>query len=96
MCHRSDFFCQIVSASDGDQITEESIFRLAVHPEGLFKHSPPKAKRVLILNQTDNEARRQQAKEIARLIHHFKGNTIPVLATSFDPQEYQLIWSEAL
>lgn len=99
--HRSQLFCQITGTSEGELITAEKIVKLVIHPEGLFKSAPMGAKRVLLLNQTDSERRRQQAKNIASGIrqsndHSAGKNPIQVLATSFDPFKYQLVWSEIL
>ena len=96
--HRSALFCQLTGMQAGQRISEESVARLIAHPKGLFQYTPAKAKRVLLLNQADDERRRQQAAEIAALLEKDpeKSRIDYILATSFDSSTYELIWSDGL
>ncbi len=96
--HRSALFCELTGKQAGQRICEKSVAELIAHPQGLFQYTPKEAKRLLLLNQADDDRRRQQAAEIAALLRkkHEKRRIDYMLATSFDPANYELIWSEGL
>lgn len=65
---RSQQFARITGQALGTRITTQAIAQLCAHPEGLFKNTPGKARRLLWLNQADTAHSLQQGQEIlARL-----------------------------
>ncbi len=48
-----DRISQITDTPKGGRITEDTYLRLVLHPEGLFKGSPPGARKVVFLNKVD-------------------------------------------
>lgn len=51
--HRLERFIPITGVAEGADISPIHLGRLAAHPEGLFKSSPPEALRVAVLNRAD-------------------------------------------
>lgn len=66
--HRAALFSGVTQAAFGEPIASQHIIRLISHPEGLFRHAPVNASRVVLLNKCDtiNEEVRQQADDIVR------------------------------
>lgn len=54
--HRPERFSALSGLQSGDAITEEGLARVLKHPDGGLKGIPESARRVLILNQADNDA----------------------------------------
>ncbi|MHC1740695.1 MAG: selenium cofactor biosynthesis protein YqeC [Anaerolineaceae bacterium] len=63
--HRVEPFAAITGLQVGDAITLESIEHLLVHPQGGLKNCPPFAKKIALLNQTDNLEMVKQAGKMA-------------------------------
>lgn len=66
--HRIDHFTKITSRSKGDHITTSDLAKLISEEQGLFKTSPPDAKRILILNQADTQELLEKGMRIVRKI----------------------------
>ncbi|MGQ9509181.1 MAG: selenium cofactor biosynthesis protein YqeC [Thermodesulfobacteriota bacterium] len=52
----------------GSIITEDTLVRLAIHPEGLFKGSPSESRRIAFLNKIDHLKEKEKAKRMAQNI----------------------------
>ncbi len=50
---RWEIYGCLLGLDRGEEVTPDSVARLALHPEGLFKGAPPKAERILWLNKAD-------------------------------------------
>jgi len=66
--HRVERFCEITGIGRGETIDERVLSSLIEHPDGLFKGSPKKAVRTVILNKADTERLREQSKIIAGMV----------------------------
>lgn len=62
--HRADKFCSVTNSKIGDLITEDTIYSLIISKDGIFKGSPIKSKKHLILNKVENEERERVCQEI--------------------------------
>src|SRR5262249_10166663 len=49
--HRPEQICRLTGAKAGDLVGPEIIATLIVHPEGLFKGTPPTARKAVIVNK---------------------------------------------
>lgn len=65
--HRPHIFAAITEGQLKDVIDEERIFKLILHEEGLFKGTPEKAKRFLLLNKEDQISKEELNKLVAKL-----------------------------
>ena len=63
--HRPELFCRVTGCNEGDIIDAESVSRLVMQGEGLFKASPANAARYLILNKADGTTEKRAAYDIA-------------------------------
>ena len=63
--HRVDKFMQIVEKDKGELIDNKDVVRLLTNKDGGLKNIPKQSKRVVLLNQADNEYLTNQAKAIA-------------------------------
>jgi molybdenum cofactor cytidylyltransferase len=64
--HRPGRFAELAGLSQGETITGDALCRVLIHPLGGLKNIPPKARRVLLLNQADTPELRLKGVEIAR------------------------------
>lgn len=62
---RSDLAAPLMSLSRGETITPEALARLLVHPSGLFRGAPKKARRFIFLNKADTPALRAAGSAVA-------------------------------
>lgn len=53
---------------ENEKITEEGMARLFIHPQGLFKGTPPSARRIAFLNKMDVLEEMTPAHDLARVI----------------------------
>jgi len=65
---RSDLFSAITGLDRGSPITKEAIVAIISHPAGLFKGSPPEAKRYVFLNKAISLARKKQGEAITTML----------------------------
>lgn len=79
--HRVEHFMKITGTQMGDPIDEEVLHRLILHKQGLFKGKPTDAKRVLLLNQCEDETIRNRALAFADRL------SISYLITSLQKQK---------
>ncbi len=66
--HRPEIFSELCSLPMGGKITESTIESLVHAPNGLFKHSPVKAKNIVLLNKADNKTLEQRGSNIIKAI----------------------------
>jgi probable selenium-dependent hydroxylase accessory protein YqeC len=65
---REDLFCKLTGLESGELLTPTVLARLFLKPEGLFKGTPPSAKRMVFLNKQDLLSESKVAEELAGLI----------------------------
>ncbi len=63
-----DRLSRLTDTPRGGRISEETFIRLALHPEGLFKGSPPEARRVVLLNKVDLLKEKERAIRVGQRI----------------------------
>ena len=66
--HRAALFPRVTGAALGERITPQHLIRLIGHPEGLFRHAPAAAAKVVFLNKYDtmDKEARLQAGDVIR------------------------------
>jgi len=64
--HRCGLFCACTGKKPGDMIDRESILRLILAKNGLFKGAPTGSRNVVLLNKADTPVLREQGECIAR------------------------------
>jgi probable selenium-dependent hydroxylase accessory protein YqeC len=77
--HRPELFRAVTGAQEGELVSARHLNRLISHPDGLFRHAPAAAQRVVFLNKCDTmeETAQAQAAEIVRQSPH------PVMLTGY-------------
>jgi len=66
--HRPEIFCKVTGSRGGALIDEETVARLIVSPEGLFKSVPDTCPRYVLLNKAENRNRQLSAMSIIDLV----------------------------
>lgn len=79
--HRPELFCSITGCLEGDLIDAELVARLVAHNEGLFKGTPEKAEKYLILNKADRVPEKKSAFDIVGKLAE-KGCSLDGIITS--------------
>lgn len=79
--HRPERFAAASGCAPGSPIEARHLAALVASPEGLFKHAPPGARRILLLNQED-AAPEGSAREVALALRAVGAGAIPVVAAS--------------
>jgi len=83
---RPHYFARLAGIEEGAMTTPESVSRIVLHPEGLTKGTPRKAKIVLFLNKGEITKSLEFGKEVARLIMKVKNRSImKILITTLIP-----------
>ena len=83
---RPEYFFHLTGTKKGDVITPESVSQVILHPEGLTRGTPKKARIALILNKGDLERCLDAGMEVARFILKArKKSIVKVLITSLIP-----------
>ena len=79
LVHRPELFRRVTGAKTGEPVTARHLVNLISHPDGLFRHAPAGAPRVVFLNKYDtmDETTLSQAEELLRL------SSYPVLLTGY-------------
>ena len=71
--HRPEIYSRLTDLPLQWPVTVESIAKAVVHPKGLFKDSPPSARRILFLNQADNSDLRRVGYRLAETVRDSEG-----------------------
>ena len=79
--HRVEYFTEITGRKKDDLIDESVLQRLILHEKGLFKETPPGAKKVLLLNQCEDTEIRNRAISLAKSL------SLSYLVTSLQKQK---------
>lgn len=66
--HRAEIFVDITEAHIGDYIREETIAKLIVAENGIFKEVPPTSKKFLLFNKVDNDVDMLSVNKIKELV----------------------------
>lgn len=66
--HRAAIVASVTGHTLGETITSETIARLAVAKEGLFKCTPVHSRKILVLNKADSRELKQEGIRTARLV----------------------------
>ena len=83
---RPHYFSRLTGIKEGETITPESVSRVILHPDGITRGTPEKARVVVILNKGELERGLDVGKEVARFIVEAKKESIvKVLITSLIP-----------
>lgn len=89
---RIDLFCNLAAIEEGDRLTAPVLSRLFLRPVGLFKETPPSAKRVAFLNKFDLLFEKQKARDLADLILGEKDSEIDrVVIGSLKESIYKIV-----
>ncbi|MGE5679065.1 MAG: selenium cofactor biosynthesis protein YqeC [Pseudomonadota bacterium] len=86
--HRPELFCSITGCAEGDSIDAELVSRLVMHEEGLFKASPEKAARYLVLNKADGEIEKKAAFDIAAILEEKDCSLDGIITSSIRESEF--------
>jgi len=83
---RPRYFSRLTGVKEGELITTESVSRVILHPEGIRRGTPNKARVLLILNKGEIEGGLEVGIELAQFILKAKDKSIAkVLITSLIP-----------
>lgn len=93
--HRLEEFCRVVNCKPGDTIDEEKIYRLIKNQKGLFKGSPLKSKKYVLLNKVDNKILEKRALKIVELIIKNKVTINSIIVSSIIGEKYH-VFNESL
>ncbi|MBU5613844.1 putative selenium-dependent hydroxylase accessory protein YqeC [Geomonas sp. Red51] len=73
---RNEEASAIMGIGPGDEITEEAVARLFIHPLGVFKGAPPGARRIVFLNKADDAEREAKGARVAALLRERSGAAV--------------------
>jgi probable selenium-dependent hydroxylase accessory protein YqeC len=65
---RSQRYATLTGLAPGAPVSESSVADVLLNPLGIMKGGPPKAERIVFLNQADSDADRRRGEIIARLL----------------------------
>jgi probable selenium-dependent hydroxylase accessory protein YqeC len=83
---RPDYFSRLTGIKEGAEITPEAVAKAILHPDGITRGSPEKARIVLILNKGEFDGCLNAGMEIAQSIMKARKKSIAkVLITSLTP-----------
>lgn len=68
--HRPEMFCEVTNSRIGDVIIEETILKLVMSKDGLFKGASADSKKYLLFNKADNEVQMRQASLMGKMIRN--------------------------
>lgn len=71
--HRPEIFTKITNTSSNDIIKAQDVNNLIKSPDGIFKGTSPKSRKIVIFNKSDTEDRIIKATEIAESLSIFPG-----------------------
>jgi probable selenium-dependent hydroxylase accessory protein YqeC len=71
--HRPEIFTKITESVNGSVIEKSIVIKLLTSPEGIFKNTSPKSRKIVIFNKSDTEYRILKATEIAEGIPKYTG-----------------------
>jgi molybdenum cofactor cytidylyltransferase len=84
--HRSELFSRLSGLAQGQPVSAEGLARVLLHPQGGLKNIPAGARKVVLLNQADDEVSIAEGKQIApRLLDEYDAVLVAAL-------EKQSIW----
>lgn len=90
--HRVPEFCNMTGGNKGDMITLDHIGKIITHPDGMYKGT--KGRKILFLNQLDDEGEIDQAKELLPyLSKEFLDSVDRIIAGSLQKEHYVTIYS---
>ncbi len=81
--HRPEVFCRVTGSEEGSLISTETLVRLVLHEEGLFKAAPAAAQRYLVLNKADSDEDRRNALEMVISLRNKGAGLSGIIASSF-------------
>lgn len=88
--HRPELFRRITGCGEKDTISAETICRLVLHGEGLFKAAPEAAERYLVLNKADGSREREEARKIVKLLEAKGCDIKGIIASSFREPSFRM------
>lgn len=65
---RPERFAELTNGKMGDRVTEQSVAKLLIHPEGIMKGSPRNAREIAFLNKADLPERVESGRKITSII----------------------------
>ncbi|MDR1193711.1 MAG: putative selenium-dependent hydroxylase accessory protein YqeC [Peptococcaceae bacterium] len=89
--HRLPLFCQVSGAKEGERLTPRQLIDVVTHPAGLMKGS--RGRRVLFINQVENQAGKQVAAEFLALLPSafIKGLALVIVGSTL-LDEGEILW----
>jgi len=81
--HRPELFSKLTGYDAGSLIEAETLVRLVLHEEGLFKAAPEYAERYLVLNKADGEKEKKCAAEMVRALRGAETGLTGIIVSSF-------------
>lgn len=89
--HRPLIFSKVTNSKIGGIITEDTVVRLILSKEGLFKGTPVDSERYLLLNKADSELQIRQANEIAEKLKGIQLQLNGIIAGSMKHERIRCI-----
>ncbi len=92
--HRTELFCKITKSKMEEEINLRTVIELIKDKEGLFKDSPMKSKRYVLLNKVDTEKRQVKAIELLNLLKKSSVNMDGIIAADIKTEKCIYKWSD--
>jgi probable selenium-dependent hydroxylase accessory protein YqeC len=89
--HRCELFCACTGKKPGEMIDRESIVRLIMAENGLFKSAPAASRKVVLLNKADTEALIQQGEQIAQELGRLAAPVHGCVVASLEQGKYTVV-----
>jgi len=85
--HRPKLFCRITNSKMEEKINEKKIYKLIENDKGLFKDTPLKSKKYILLNKVDNKDQQKRVLKIIELIIENELKINGIIASNIISQE---------
>ena len=86
--HRCELFCACTGRKSGEMIDRESIIRLIMGENGLFKSAPAASRKIVLLNKADTEVLTQQGQQIVRELTRLQASVYGCIVASLQKENY--------
>ncbi|OGP60530.1 MAG: hypothetical protein A2V65_05495 [Deltaproteobacteria bacterium RBG_13_49_15] len=73
---RPERFAELTNIKMGEIVTEHSVAKALIHPEGIMKGSPRNARKIVFLNKADRPERVESGRKITSIIIAFGESTV--------------------
>lgn len=89
--HRPELYAELSGLAAGDLITPEAALKVLTHPLGGLKNIPPRAEKILLLNQADSELDQSRAGSMARAALRGGYDRVLIASLGWDRPEWQVV-----